>query len=286
MQLRHKIEAMSEKLTPAERKVVSALLSDYPFAGLGTIQSLSEKTNVSAPSITRFVHKLGFQGYQEFQRRLIGDLKKGQQSPIDLHRSQETPKGDFLRGFLYRAAEVVASASDGITEQQFERICSLLGDEKRALYILGGRFSDQIAQHLSKHLRPIRPHVYHLPPDPDAWPEYILRMRARDMFVIYDFRRYQSNLEQMAKTAVDKRAINVVAITDKWISPVARHAAEVLALPIENGTIWDSYAGAMALTEAIVARIGEQDWDKTKARFEAWDAVRMDRAESGARNSL
>ncbi len=276
MLLRNQIEAMSEELTPSERKLASALLSDYPFAGLGTIQNLSERTKVSAPSITRFVHKLGCQGYQEFQRRLIGELKDGQRSPIDLHRSQEAPKGEFLRSFLDRVAQVVSATSDGITEKQFERICLLLGDEKRAVYVLGGRFSDQIALHLSRHLRPIRPHVYHLPPDPDTWPEYILRMRSRDMFVIYDFRRYQDKLEKMAETAVAGRGVNVLAITDKWISPVARHAAEVLAIPIENGTVWDTYSGAMALTEAIIARIGEQDWNKTKARFEEWDAVRLD----------
>lgn len=281
MLIRHQIEAMSDELTPSERKLASALLSDYPFAGLETIQTLSAKTKVSAPSITRFVHKLGCQGYQEFQRRLIGELKDGQQSPIDLRRSHQPPKDNFLRTFLERVAEAVASTSEGIAEQHFERICALLGDEKRAIYVIGGRFSDQIALHLSRHLRPIRPHVFHLPSDPDTWPEYILRMRSKDVFVIYDFRRYQGKLEYLAETAVATRGVNVVVITDKWISPVAKHASEVLAIPIDIGTVWDTYSGAMALSEAIITRIGEQDWDKTKTRFEAWDAVRFDRRQDG-----
>lgn len=280
MQLRNQIKKIYDELTQAERKLAAAILSDYPFAGLSTIQTLAEKTKVSAPSITRFVHKLGCQGYQEFQRQLISELKEGQRSPVDLHQSQTPPQGEFLGEFLDRTVKVVASTSDGITEEQFQRVCKLLGDEKRAIYVVGGRFSDLIAQFLSRHLRPIRRYVYHLPADPESWPEYILRMRSRDLFVIYDFRRYQKALEELAETAVRARGVNVLTITDKWISPVARHASEVLAIPIDNETIWDSYAGALALTEAMIARLGEENWDRTRSRFEAWDAVRLDRGVS------
>ena len=41
MELRHQIEGLADTLTPAERKLSAALLSDYPFAGLQTIQALA-----------------------------------------------------------------------------------------------------------------------------------------------------------------------------------------------------------------------------------------------------
>ena len=85
MTLRVRIEKLSGELTASERELATVLLSDYPFAGLETIQSLAERTRVSAPSITRFVNKLGCRGYQEFQRTLIGELKEGQRSPVDMH---------------------------------------------------------------------------------------------------------------------------------------------------------------------------------------------------------
>ena len=47
------------KLTASERKIANAILADYPFTGLQTIQELAERTGVSAPSITRFVSKVG-----------------------------------------------------------------------------------------------------------------------------------------------------------------------------------------------------------------------------------
>jgi DNA-binding MurR/RpiR family transcriptional regulator len=50
--------------------------------------------------------------------------------------------------------------------------------------------------------------------------------------------------------------------------------------PIETGTIWDSYSAALAVTEALVTRVAETDWDKTRTRIEAWDAARAQGRES------
>lgn len=279
MELRQQIDSLAETLTPAERKLAAALLSDYPFAGLQTIQTLAEQTGVSAPSITRFVTKLGCHGYQDFQRRLIGELKEGHRSPVDLHERMTSGGADFLQSFLDLTAEAVRAVGESLTQSQFERICDLLADDKRAIYIVGGRISDAIAQHFSRHLRQVRRNVFHLPPDTEIWPEYILRMRARDLLIIFDFRRYQQRLVELADKVRRSAGTSVILVTDKWMSPAAAYAAEVIALPTENRTAWDSYAGALAVVDAMVASISERDWDATRDRIKAWDAVRFERSD-------
>ena len=62
MLIRDQIEKNSGTLTQSERKLASALLSDYPYAGLVTIQELAERAEVSPPSISRFVTKIGLSG--------------------------------------------------------------------------------------------------------------------------------------------------------------------------------------------------------------------------------
>ncbi|MEL6520412.1 MAG: MurR/RpiR family transcriptional regulator [Pseudomonadota bacterium] len=279
MSIRAQIEATSASLTQSERKLATALLSDYPYAGLISIQELAERAEVSPPSISRFVTKIGLSGYPDMQRRLIAELRAGDKSPVDIHANAERIEGGFLAGFLMRAAEHMQTAGEAVTEGQFDRICQLLADPKRNIFAVGGRISDTVAQHVSFHLRQAREGVYHLPRDPEAWPDYLLRMRAGDVFFLVDFRRYQNNLGELAEKA-SKRRVQVILMTDKWLSPATRHAAEVLAVPIDTGTIWDSYAAALAVTEALVTRVGEQSWDKTRARIEAWDAVRFTKSES------
>ena len=186
---------------------------------------------------------------------------------------------DFLQSFLDLTAEAVRAVGDSLTPSQFERICDLLADDKRAVYIVGGRISDAIAQHFSRHLRQVRRNVFHLPSDTEVWPEYILRMRARDLLIIFDFRRYQQRLVELASKVRSTTGISVILVTDKWMSPAAAYAAEVIALPTENRTAWDSYAGALAIADALVASISERDWDATRDRIKAWDAVRFEQGD-------
>ena len=208
------------------------------------------------------------------QRRLLAELKDGDRSPVQLHSTNRKVEGGYLADFLSRAARQMESANEAVTEAQFQRICALLSDPKRSIYTIGGRISDSIAQHLSFHLRQARKDVFHLPRDPESWPEYVLRLKPGDVFYLVDFRRYQSNLTDLARMVAMQKA-QVVLMTDKWLSPATAHASEVLAVPIETGTVWDSYSAALAVTEALVTRVGEDNWDATRARIEAWDAARQ-----------
>ena len=274
MIIRERIEKAAETLTIGERKLAAAILSDYPFSGLSPIHELAKHSEVSAPSISRFVTKIGLEGYQEFQRELISELKQGLRSPLDLYEPGRPVEGGFLKDFIAKSTSQMAMAADAITEKQFLQICALLADPKRRIYVLGGRISDTIARHLTFHLRMIRKDVYHLPVDPEIWPDYMMRMRQGDILYLVDFRRYEQRLASLARKVVETRNVRIVLMTDKWISPIAKHAHEVIPVPIESGTLWGTYSAALAVTEAIVTQIAEHDWDKARARIEAWEKLR------------
>ena len=273
MRIRQKLESMSGQFTPAERQLTSVLLADYPFAGLEPIQDLSKRAHISAPSISRFVTKLGCAGFQEFQQKLVQELKEGQQSPIDLRDSSSFDADAPLASYLGRIDTLNRELVDTVTTGQMERLCDLLTDPKRHVYMIGGRMSDTIAEFFVRHLRQVRAGVMHVPSDPELWPEYILRMKPRDILLIIDFRRYQANLARFSERARARKAQTIV-ITDKWISPAAKGATELLSVPIESGTVWDSYLPAFALIEALLVTVAERDWDATKARISEWDELR------------
>lgn len=273
MQIRQTMEDMAEQLTPAERQLAAVLLADYPFAGLEPIQELSRKAHISAPSISRFVSKLGCAGFQEFQQRLVQELKQSRQSPIDLRRDSAIDRKAPLASYFSRIEALNSKLIELVTPAQFNRICEMLSDPKRRIYMIGGRMSDSIAGFFALHLRQIRSGVVHIPTDPEHWPEYLLRMRPRDVLLIIDFRRYQSNLARLSENARASKAQTVV-ITDQWISPVAKGATELVTVPIDSGTLWDSNVPAFALIEALLVPLAERDWDATKARIAAWDGLR------------
>lgn len=275
MTVRETIRRETSRLTASERKIANAVLADYPFSGIQTIQELAERTGVSAPSITRFVSKIGFAGYQEFQRQLIGELREGRRSPLDLKATERAEDGDFLAEYARRAAGLLADMAAAVPQEQFDRIVALLSDPARNVFLLGGRISDTIAELLSRHLRQIRPRIHHLAPHPEQWPDQVLTMRRQDVFVLFDFRRYQPDLARLAEIVATKRHPTIVLVTDRWMSPIARYSDHVVSLPIENDTAWDTGICAVAFVEALIVKVSQSDWPATKTRIEAWDELRL-----------
>lgn len=275
MTVRETIRQRAAELTAGERRIANAVLADYPFGALQTIQELAERIGVSAPSVTRFVAKLGFAGYQEFQRQLIGELREGRRSPLDLKATEVLgDHASFLADYAGRAARRLEDMAAGVPQQQFDQIVALLADPGRAVYLLGGRISDTMAAFLSQHLKQIRPRVHHLAADAEQWPDAILQMRRQDVLMLFDFRRYQPDLAELAGMVAGRRRSTVVLVTDRWMSPIARHADHVVAVPIEVETAWDTLICAIAFLEALIVKVSEADWPATRRRVEAWDALR------------
>jgi DNA-binding MurR/RpiR family transcriptional regulator len=278
MTVRATIMQVAPRLTASERKLANAILADYPFTGLQQIQELAARTGVSAPSITRFVSKVGFGGYHEFQRQLIAELKESRRSPLDL-MSEESgiQESDFLGDYAQRLADLLTTLSSTVPPGQFEAVCRLIADPSRNVFVLGGRISDSIARFLSTHLQQIRPKVFHLAQNSELWPEDILRMRKQDVLVLFDVRRYQPDLARLATLVRERRKASIVLVTDKWMSPIARDGDIVVPLSIGAGTAWDTVVCLLAFVEALIVKVSESNWPATKARIEEWDALRLAR---------
>jgi DNA-binding MurR/RpiR family transcriptional regulator len=273
--IRALIADMTPQFTSSERRIANVILADYPFTALRSIQELADKTGVSAPSVTRFVAKLGCEGFQDFQRRLIDELQEGQRSPRDLvSRSVPVEGDDFLSAYSKRLAIILEDMTAVMPPSQFNALVKLIADPSRNVFLIGGRVSDTVASFLAIHLRQIRAHVYHISDNPEVWPEYVLRMRKKDVVIFFDFRRYQQNLIQLAMTVDQSAQPNIVLVTDKWMSPIARNSKFVVALPIDAGTAWDTVVSVIAFTEALIVKVSECDWGATKKRIKEWDAIR------------
>lgn len=269
------ITARVDTLTASDRRIANTVLADYPFAALVSIKELAEHTRVSAPSITRFVHKLGCRGYQDFQRALINELRFKGGSPLDLKRHGTALSEDgFLDDYTARISTNLEQLAGSVQSADLDAICALLNDHSRTIYLIGGRVSAMLAQYFAVHLERIRPRVVHLDADAETLPGDILRMRRQDVLMVIDFRRYQAVLERLAAAAASRTSCTMVLITDKWISPVGKYCTHVVLVPIETSTPWDSYASAFTLIEALIVRVSEANWDRSERRIAAWDDMR------------
>lgn len=270
-------EAIRERLTSltaSERRAARALLANYPMLGLETVAEFSDRCGVSSPTILRFVSRLGFAHYADFQRRLRDEVEAQLKTPLS-KAGPAVQSGDSPAhvAFAAAAAENIAETFRHMPQAEFEAVAALLADPKRPVHMLGGRFTDAIARYMTAHLRILRPGVHHVDGQPGNWRDRLVDIGRRDVLVVFDIRRYQEDLLAHAHAMTERQAA-VVLITDQWLSPIARIALHVLPTRIQVPSAWDSSAALLVVAEALIAAVTTRNWATVKARIGALEQLR------------
>ena len=88
--------------------------------------------------------------------------------------------------------------------------------------------------------------------------------------MVFDVRRYDARVQEFAASA-RQRGAKIVLITDQWMSPVSRLAAQTLVLRMEVPSGWDSNVVTLFVVEAMVAAVVNQNWKATRGRIREID---------------
>lgn len=268
------INAHFTALTRAERQLAETLLDNYPVSGLGSITTVAENAGVSTPTVARMVQKLGFKGFPDFQSRLHQELEATISNPITKHDrwAASAPGTHTLNRFADAAMNNMRETLSQIEPQEFDEAVALVADRKRNVYLLGGRITRAVADYLFTHLQVIRPGVTEIASNASAWPHYVLDMRHGDVLILFDIRRYEQEMETLAKSARD-RGVEIVLFTDRWSSPVAKSASKVFRSQIEVPSAWDSSVVILFLVEALIEAVQSSNWDATRDRMKTLEGL-------------
>lgn len=258
--------------TLSERRIAKILTAGYPTAGLVTVAELGRQASASGATILRFVTKLGFPSYPSFQETLRCELTETLESPLARFQATGTVGQSSLAQYAAWASLLMQQAAEMIQASEFEEVAHLLKDDKRALYLVGGRFSRSIAELFSYGLSGLRGKVHLLSGGPQDMVRNMLDIGKGDVVVVFDFRRYQDDIIHFAERAREAGA-TLIVFTDKWLSPAARRARYVFALPVASPSVYDSALAPIMCVEAIVTRLAEHMGAKAGARIAEVDAL-------------
>ena len=226
-----RIRAKLDQLTSKERMVARTLLHQYPTAGLCTIAALAQSANVSGPTVLRTIKKLGFKSYGRFQAALRKELQQGFQAPLDRENSVKASSSAEAAFTPYAEACIqnISLANMSVNANEFNAVISLLSDENRPVFLIGGRFTDSLARYFYFHLHILRAHVNIVPQQRETWPEVIYDFGVKDVIIVFDVRRYQRDILLFCEQA-KKRGSQIILFTDQWLSPISTIADHARAL--------------------------------------------------------
>lgn len=258
-------------LTPNEKRAAHRLLADYPVAGLDTVARFGKAAGVSGPTVLRMIAKLGFKSYGAFRTALRGELAARLETP--LMKGGDVVGDDRLALFATAAIANIRETAANVARNEFDAIVQLLADGGRPVHVLGGRFTGPIAEYLVAHLRVLRPKVRRIAGEGLNWLDQLLDVGKRDAVVIFDIRRYSTDIAAFAGKAA-KRGATVALFTDQWLSPVSRVAKHVLPAHVVAPSVWDSATGLLLLVEAVLSAVARELGADARDRLAAIEKLR------------
>ena len=273
-----RVHAGMHRLTAAEKRAARTLLANYPTIGLAPVAEFAREAGASPATVLRFIARLGFSGYPEFHRSLRDELDERIKTPLQKTLTAPVPAADggaFLDRFLDQATANMRETAARIPASEFEAVCHRVATTKGACHIVGGRFTDAIADYMVAHLRIIRPGVRRLAARAASRTDQFLDIRPGDVAVVFDVRRYDESLARTTAALAAAKA-HTILITDQWISPASKHARLVLPCRIDIGRTWDANTALFAVVEAIIARATELLWDDAAKRIAAIERIQRE----------
>ncbi|YBV96573.1 MurR/RpiR family transcriptional regulator [Phyllobacteriaceae bacterium JZ32] len=269
-------ELISEKIvsmSTSERRAAQTLIAHYPLIGLKTVADFSAQAGVSSPTILRFVARLGFSSYPGFQAALQEELAAQIQSPLTRNLAPQSARPQSAFAQVDATLDNIRESFSHLPETQIAEIVAMLGRQRSCIHLVGGRFTDPIARYMAAHLQIIRADVFHLEGQESNWRDRLIDMGKRDVLVIFDIRRYQESLIRLAEKA-QARGVEIVLLTDQWLSPIARVARHVIAGRTGVPSAWDSTAALFVIAETLIAEVTRHTEETASKRIREMEELR------------
>ncbi len=265
MTISNLIAAAGERLTPTERRIAKAVLADPTLLAFGRVSDLADRVGTSRPSIVRFATKLGFEGYTDLQEQVRDGFSEQLSRPSERIRQENTSLAPSLSALEAGLASVFAA----FDEDKLADFAAPIVSAKN-VWIITGETSRAGAHALLSGLTIIRPDVHLV--EEHSKGRVLSSATPEDAAVVFDFARYRQHSITAAQSLADF-GVQIVAITDGPLSPLAALTDKWCELKIPAIGPFDSSVPAVAVAELIVAYVATQLRDQARARIDRTEAL-------------
>ncbi|MEE9393993.1 MAG: MurR/RpiR family transcriptional regulator [Planctomycetota bacterium] len=255
----------AERLTPTERRIAAKLLAEPSLLAFGTVSDVAAKVGTSRPSIVRFASKLGFSGYSEFQDHFRDGVSKQLSRPSQRIRHQD----QSLMPARLAVESAIATVLETIDQAKLEKLAKPIVAAKN-VWIISGETSQAGAHALQSGLGIIRRDVRLVREHSSA--RDLSQAAPGDVLVVIDFARYRRHVVHAAKALADY-GVDLVAITDGPLSPLAALTENWCGLSVPAIGPFDSSLPAVATAELLVAHVATHLRDSARERIDRTEAL-------------
>ena len=250
-------EAMSKSY-----QTIALYLTQNPNdVAVRSVNSIGETTGVHASSFVRFAQALGFEGFKDlqslFQKRL-STAAPGFEARVKAlekelgNRTDRTEMG-FMHDLVVRDMASLQEMLNDIQQEDLAQAVSLL-QKADVVYLIGQLRSAPVVELLRYILTMLGKRCVLLDSGGGLATHIARAMRATDVLFAVSFRFYANEVVNVVEEAAG-RGIPIVAISDSTLSPLAKSARVLFAVPEHEYTFSRSLAAPMCLAQALTVAL-------------------------------
>ncbi len=262
--------AANARLTPKDRLVLDYILKNPETACFMTAAELAARLDVSASSVVRVSAKLKFENFTEFKRALqlevAGERKKERpRIPYEkINDSADLSEDELISVIKSNVLHNIEKDQAAADHASYRKAAELVGEARR-VFIVGFRACAGFADSFGTMLGCVRPGVYVVNgcrPLVDS----LVDLTAEDVVIALSFERYSSDTIFAAKIAREAGS-RIVAMTDKFTSPLCAGAEAVVLCSTDGLSFYNSYTALVMAMEVLTGLVSRSKKEQNEKRL-------------------
>jgi DNA-binding MurR/RpiR family transcriptional regulator len=250
-----------EGMSKAYQTIALYLTQNPNDVGVLPLGAIAERCGIHASNLVRFAQALGYSGFKELQnlfRVRLTTAAPGFDARVRALESELGGREDrselgFLRDLIVRDISSLQELVSDITAEQISQAVTLM-EKADTIYLLGQLRSVPVVELLRYVLTMLGKRTVLLDPGGGLATHMAKLIRPTDLLLVVSFRFYATEVVNIAEE-VTARGVPLVAISDSTLSPVAKGAKVLFAVPEHEYTFSRSLAAPMCLAQALAVAL-------------------------------
>ncbi len=261
-----------KNLSKKHKIIADFVLNNYDKAAFMTAKQIGEEVGISESTVVRFAKKIGYNGFPEFQEELRDSIKRilttkqKLYSKVDMSTFEDSIKSSFEYD--------INSIKKTVSNIDFDALKEVVDDvmSSNSVYILGLRSSKVLADYFSFYLNFFHENVRSVNHGVSDILDQLINLKEGDMLICISFPRYSNQILEYAKI-IRERGVKLLALTDSVDSPIVEYSTHYLLADYSIDSFIDSHVSPMALINAIVMAIAQQNKDLVNNKFQNLEEI-------------
>lgn len=246
-----------------QQKVATFILARPNDVAFLTLESTAEKSDVSTTTVLRFVRRMGYAGFTDFQKQIQSDMRVQQGTLVDKFNRLYTSvsRDELLLNTFSKDIHNINRTMMEMPLDQLKRAVELIVNAKH-VYINGLRESHALAHYAFTRLMTIRPYVSLLARAETEMPEPLLTLGEEDVCIHFLFMRYTRKSVEILNE-LRRSKIPVILITSPDYTALADLADVILPCYVEGNSLKNTSAAPISLINYIANAVVDYDYEKS-----------------------